>query len=181
MEEENNKTTSYLSLFATTGNRKRMKIIIAIAVFSQWRWVTLNRRHRATGLELTQRSKWERARIILYQSRPRRSRYYKHRNQGFHQRWSPGRKKHYRNLSAYLLIRRADFQPDSRSLRCHVDRLGRTENVVHFIEYWDVDKWVAHIHSMWVKELMSRKHLVSGLSPKACSMRCIKPLQLKVS
>ncbi|KAF9066623.1 general substrate transporter [Rhodocollybia butyracea] len=30
------KSTSFLSLFATPGNRKRMKIIIGIAVFSQW-------------------------------------------------------------------------------------------------------------------------------------------------
>ncbi|EKM78879.1 hypothetical protein AGABI1DRAFT_75451 [Agaricus bisporus var. burnettii JB137-S8] len=36
MEEEINKNTSYLSLFATPGNRKRMRIIIAIAMFSQW-------------------------------------------------------------------------------------------------------------------------------------------------
>ncbi|KIK63084.1 hypothetical protein GYMLUDRAFT_163887 [Collybiopsis luxurians FD-317 M1] len=34
MEQEFNKSTSYLSLFATPGNRKRMKIIIAIALFS---------------------------------------------------------------------------------------------------------------------------------------------------
>lgn len=39
MEEEINKSTSYLSLFATPGNRKRMRIIIAIAMFSQWRSV----------------------------------------------------------------------------------------------------------------------------------------------
>ncbi|KAF8656222.1 hypothetical protein AX16_002658 [Volvariella volvacea WC 439] len=36
MEEEINKSTSYKSLFMTEGNRKRMRIIIAIAVFSQW-------------------------------------------------------------------------------------------------------------------------------------------------
>ncbi|KAJ4477179.1 hypothetical protein J3R30DRAFT_3291440 [Lentinula aciculospora] len=36
MEQAINKSTSYLSLFATQGNRKRMKIIIAIAIFSQW-------------------------------------------------------------------------------------------------------------------------------------------------
>ncbi|KAF5377382.1 hypothetical protein D9757_007985 [Collybiopsis confluens] len=36
MEQEFNKSTSFLSLFATPGNRKRMKIIIAIALFSQW-------------------------------------------------------------------------------------------------------------------------------------------------
>lgn len=36
MEEEINKSTSYLSLFSTPGNRKRMRIIIAIAMFSQW-------------------------------------------------------------------------------------------------------------------------------------------------
>ncbi|KAF8825128.1 hypothetical protein HHX47_DHR7000752 [Lentinula edodes] len=36
MEQEINKSTSYFSLFATPGNRKRMRIIIAIAIFSQW-------------------------------------------------------------------------------------------------------------------------------------------------
>ncbi|TFK28132.1 hexose transporter [Coprinopsis marcescibilis] len=36
LEERINKTTSYWSLFQTPGNRKRMRIIIAIAVFSQW-------------------------------------------------------------------------------------------------------------------------------------------------
>jgi hypothetical protein len=39
MEEEISKSTSYLSLFATPGNRKRMKLILAVAVFSQWRCV----------------------------------------------------------------------------------------------------------------------------------------------
>jgi len=37
LEEEINRSTSYLSLFSTPGNRKRMRIIMAIAVFSQWR------------------------------------------------------------------------------------------------------------------------------------------------
>jgi len=37
MEEEINRETSYLTLIATKGNRKRMMIIIAIAIFSQWR------------------------------------------------------------------------------------------------------------------------------------------------
>ncbi|KAJ3507015.1 hypothetical protein NLJ89_g6538 [Agrocybe chaxingu] len=36
MEEEINKSTSYWSLFQTPGNRKRMRIILGIAVFSQW-------------------------------------------------------------------------------------------------------------------------------------------------
>ncbi|KDR76241.1 hypothetical protein GALMADRAFT_225930 [Galerina marginata CBS 339.88] len=36
MEEEINRSTSYLSLFRTPGNRKRMRIILAIALFSQW-------------------------------------------------------------------------------------------------------------------------------------------------
>ncbi|KAF8806955.1 general substrate transporter [Phlegmacium glaucopus] len=35
-EEEINKSTSYWSLFSTPGNRKRMRIILAIGVFSQW-------------------------------------------------------------------------------------------------------------------------------------------------
>jgi hypothetical protein len=36
MEKENSKATSFLTLFRTPGNRKRMRIIIAIAVFSQF-------------------------------------------------------------------------------------------------------------------------------------------------
>jgi len=42
MEEEINQSTSYLSLFQTPGNRKRMRIILGIAVFSQWRYVRHN-------------------------------------------------------------------------------------------------------------------------------------------
>lgn len=41
MEEEIRDSTSYWYLFATPGNRKRMRIIIAIAIFSQWRFVVL--------------------------------------------------------------------------------------------------------------------------------------------
>jgi len=40
MEEEMNKGTSYFSLFSSKGNRRRMRIIIAIAMFSQWRSVS---------------------------------------------------------------------------------------------------------------------------------------------
>ncbi|KIK10058.1 hypothetical protein K443DRAFT_81386 [Laccaria amethystina LaAM-08-1] len=36
MEAEINRRTSYWSLFSTPGNRKRMMIIMAIAIFSQW-------------------------------------------------------------------------------------------------------------------------------------------------
>ncbi|KAG6877798.1 hypothetical protein C0993_003772 [Termitomyces sp. T159_Od127] len=36
LEEEINRSTSYKSLFATPGNRKRMRLIVAIALFSQW-------------------------------------------------------------------------------------------------------------------------------------------------
>ncbi|KAJ7756448.1 general substrate transporter [Mycena maculata] len=36
LQEEIDRGTSYWSLFATPGNRKRMRIIIAIAIFSQW-------------------------------------------------------------------------------------------------------------------------------------------------
>ncbi|TFK75245.1 general substrate transporter [Pluteus cervinus] len=36
MEEEISQTTTWKTLFATPGNRKRMRIIIAISVFSQW-------------------------------------------------------------------------------------------------------------------------------------------------
>ena len=39
MEAEINRRTSYWSLFSTPGNRKRMMIIMAIAIFSQWRSV----------------------------------------------------------------------------------------------------------------------------------------------
>lgn len=37
MEEDINKSTSWKSLIATPGNRKRMRIIVAISMFSQWR------------------------------------------------------------------------------------------------------------------------------------------------
>lgn len=36
LEEKVNKSTTYLTLFSTPGNRKRMMLIMAIAVFSQW-------------------------------------------------------------------------------------------------------------------------------------------------
>ncbi|KAF8966491.1 hypothetical protein BDZ97DRAFT_1756625 [Flammula alnicola] len=36
MEEEINNSTSYWSLFTVPGNRKRMRIILGVAVFSQW-------------------------------------------------------------------------------------------------------------------------------------------------
>ncbi|PFH52987.1 hypothetical protein AMATHDRAFT_73803 [Amanita thiersii Skay4041] len=36
LEQEINKSTSYWSLFSTPGNRRRLKIIVAIAAFSQW-------------------------------------------------------------------------------------------------------------------------------------------------
>ncbi|KAF4597167.1 hypothetical protein EYR40_007618 [Pleurotus pulmonarius] len=36
MEEEINKSTSWYSLISTPGNRKRLRIIVAIALFSQW-------------------------------------------------------------------------------------------------------------------------------------------------
>ncbi|KAF6754460.1 hexose transporter [Ephemerocybe angulata] len=36
LEEKVNKSTTYLSLFSTPGNRRRMMLIMAIAVFSQW-------------------------------------------------------------------------------------------------------------------------------------------------
>ncbi|KAG5353530.1 hypothetical protein C0989_005977 [Termitomyces sp. Mn162] len=40
LEEEMNTRTSYKSLLATPGNRKRMRLIVAIALFSQWRYGT---------------------------------------------------------------------------------------------------------------------------------------------
>lgn len=39
MERELSQSSSYLTLFSTPGNRKRMRIIIALALFSQWRYV----------------------------------------------------------------------------------------------------------------------------------------------
>lgn len=41
MEHEISKSTSYLTLFSTPGNRRRMRIIIALALFSQWRYVVV--------------------------------------------------------------------------------------------------------------------------------------------
>lgn len=37
IEEDINKSTSYLSLVSTPGNRRRMMLVLAIAIFSQWR------------------------------------------------------------------------------------------------------------------------------------------------
>jgi len=36
-EQEVNKNASFATLFATSGNKKRMRIILGIAFFSQWR------------------------------------------------------------------------------------------------------------------------------------------------
>ena len=39
LEKETAKNTSFTTLFSTPGNRKRMTIIVALAIFSQWRSV----------------------------------------------------------------------------------------------------------------------------------------------
>ena len=39
LEKETAKSTSFTTLFSTPGNRKRMTIIVALAIFSQWRSV----------------------------------------------------------------------------------------------------------------------------------------------
>ncbi len=39
IEKEAAQKTSFTTLFSTPGNRKRMTIIIALAIFSQWRCV----------------------------------------------------------------------------------------------------------------------------------------------
>ena len=41
LEKEAARSASWSSLYATPGNRRRMLIIIALAVFSQWRYATL--------------------------------------------------------------------------------------------------------------------------------------------
>ena len=37
MEQESKKNASFATLFATSGNKKRMRIVLGIAFFSQWR------------------------------------------------------------------------------------------------------------------------------------------------
>jgi hypothetical protein len=37
MEQEIKKNASFTTLFATPGNKKRMRIVLGIAFFSQWR------------------------------------------------------------------------------------------------------------------------------------------------
>jgi hypothetical protein len=37
MEQEIKKNTTFATLFATPGNKKRMRIVLGIAFFSQWR------------------------------------------------------------------------------------------------------------------------------------------------
>ena len=39
MEKQAAREITWSTLFGTPGNRKRMRIIIALAIFSQWRWV----------------------------------------------------------------------------------------------------------------------------------------------
>ena len=39
VEKATNSTTSWATLVSTSGNRKRMMIVVALAVFSQWRYV----------------------------------------------------------------------------------------------------------------------------------------------
>jgi hypothetical protein len=39
LEKEYARGSNFVSLFRTPGNRRRMRIIIAIALFSQWRYV----------------------------------------------------------------------------------------------------------------------------------------------
>ena len=48
LEREYARSTNFLSLFRTPGNRRRMRIIIAIALFSQWRYDTIHRCARRT-------------------------------------------------------------------------------------------------------------------------------------
>ena len=43
LEKETAKNTSFTTLFSTPGNRKRMTIIVALAIFSQWRSVIFQR------------------------------------------------------------------------------------------------------------------------------------------
>ena len=37
VESEINKNASFATLFSTPGNKKRMRIVLAVAIFSQWR------------------------------------------------------------------------------------------------------------------------------------------------
>jgi len=39
VEKATNSSTSWATLVSTPGNRKRMMIVVALAVFSQWRYV----------------------------------------------------------------------------------------------------------------------------------------------
>ena len=41
MEKQAAKDTRWTALLSTPGNRKRMRIVVALAVFSQWRYVYL--------------------------------------------------------------------------------------------------------------------------------------------
>jgi len=51
MDKETDVKTSWASLVSTPGNRRRMIIIIALAVFSQWRYVGYSRRNRPSNLD----------------------------------------------------------------------------------------------------------------------------------
>lgn len=42
MEKQAAKDTRWTALLSTPGNRKRMRIVIALAIFSQWRYVNFS-------------------------------------------------------------------------------------------------------------------------------------------
>lgn len=65
LEKEASRIYSWRILFATPGNRKRMRLIVALAVFSQWRQVTSVLYEMAQDV-LTGVLQWKRACILLY-------------------------------------------------------------------------------------------------------------------
>ena len=63
VERDISEKSTFFQLWSTPGNLKRLRIIIAIAIFSQWRSVFLPQNHLVFNLK---RSQWEWLSIILY-------------------------------------------------------------------------------------------------------------------
>ena len=67
VEKQAARELSWRVLIATPGNRKRMRLVVALAIFSQWRSVVAWLRHRSHSDVDWPRSQWEWARFVLHQ------------------------------------------------------------------------------------------------------------------
>jgi hypothetical protein len=65
MEDEISRTTSFSSLFSTPGNRRRMRLIFAIGMFAQWRYVIRHLPH----IPALKSKQWKWSCLLLHQHR----------------------------------------------------------------------------------------------------------------